>query len=101
MATATTQVVYDYSATGPSRDAAAQKILTLLKPYKDAGIITNIPDWSPSNPGTTVPTPTSGLFTATRLWQDATAAQTFISDWNAWFASNPTSYINQNFTIVP
>jgi hypothetical protein len=98
MPTATTQVTYDYSATGPSRDAASTQIMTLLQPYKDSGVITDIPNWSPADPVSTSPTPTSGLFVATRLWQDATDAQTFVTAINSWLTANPTTYASQ-FTI--
>lgn len=99
MATATTQVTYDYSATGPSRDAAAAQISNLLQPYKDAGVITAIPSWSPQDPVAMDPVPTSGLFVATRIWQDATDAQTFVNTINAWLTANPTTYAG-SFTIV-
>ena len=98
MATATTQATFDYSATGPSRDAAANQILALLQPYKDAGIITDIPNWSPMDPVSAIPTPTTGLFVATRIWQDSTDAQTFVNTINAWLTTNPTSYVG-GFTI--
>ena len=98
MATATTQVTYDYSATGASRDAAANQIMTLLQPYKDSGVITDIPDWSPADPLSITPTPTTGLFVATRIWQDSTDAQTFVTAINSWLAANPTTYATQ-FTI--
>lgn len=95
MATATTQVTYDYSVTGPGRDAATAQIASLLQPYKDAGVITDIPTWSPSDP---VGTQTTGLFVATRVWQDATDAQTFVNAINAWLTANPTPYASA-FTI--
>jgi hypothetical protein len=98
MATATTQVTYDYSATGASRDAATTQIATLLQPYKDAGVITDIPNWTPSDPLSVDPEPTTGLFVATRLWQDATDAQTFVTAINSWLTANPTTYASQ-FTI--
>jgi hypothetical protein len=95
MPTATTEVTYDFSVTGPAAEAAEAEITSLLQPYKDAGIISEFPNWTPDM--ASYP-PSTGVYAAIRIWTDSTSAQTFVNAANAWLTANPTPYASQ-FTI--
>lgn len=98
MATATTEVTYNFSVTGAGRDACTTQVESLLTPYEQSGVTTEFPQWSPPLPDNTYP-PSSGLYTAVRQWTDSNDAQTFVNTINSWIAANPTPFCVTNWTI--
>ena len=84
-----TQTTFNFSVAPALVQATDSAIGAIVKPYVDAGYCPQYPTWNPELPNGYPPS--SGSYTATKVWTDLTQAQNCASEINTWLDANPAS----------